>query len=563
MVHGEDGTRLQSLHMTYRRHLPLGILLLLTAGVFAASLGNGFVNLDDPLLVTENPHVQEASFANVGAVFSHYDPELYIPVTLLSYQLETWTLGSDAWHFHLVQLLLHLTGVTLVYRLALRLSKKTRVAVITAALFAIHPMNAEAVLWVSARKDLLSGVFALAALTCYLDAREGKRKYAYAWSVALFTLALGSKVSAVSVAVLLIALELWTGQLKTSWRRLVPFVLLAAIFGIVAVVGKAVVESGLGILPMVIMGFRSIFFYLTSFAAPGSLAASHVIAPAEALHSPLLPLWILTVVIVIVTAYRLRKRFPLASGGIGFFFLAIAPSLIHYTQGNGVFVLGAERYVYLASAGLFLCVATLSDAALAHAGKATRIFILVCAALVFCVLAELTLLRVFVFRDSVLFNIDTLQKHPADARAWYNLGTALEASRKPMQAELAYLEALKHKTDFADAAINLGILYHREGRKQESFAMFTKATVVRPDYFKGYFNLGVAFQNEKRYPEAETAYRSTLAVFPEYPEAHRNLAVVLGLQNKVKESMAEYAILADLDPGFRAELERLKTGNPE
>lgn len=546
--------------MTLKRSVPLALILLLTAGIFAVSLGNGFVNLDDPLLVTENPHVQQASIANISYVFSHFDPELYIPVTFVTYQLETWTLGPQAWHFHLINLLLHLAAVTLVYAVALRISGRKLVAVVTSALFALHPINAEAVLWISARKDLLSALFALASLKFYLDWRETKRANAYAWSTGLFALALGSKVSVVTLPLFLLFYETCEGRLRQSWKKLVPYFALTLVFGIVAVAGKSVVESKLELFPMIVMAFRSICFYLQQIVAPAELAGQHLIPPQSALHSPLLPLWILVTVAVVAIAYGCRKRLPLVSGGIAFFFLAIAPSFLHYTQGNGTFTLGSERYAYLASAGLFFAIAAGVDAALATISVNVRRFVLAGAIFFLLVLAELTLLRVFVFADPVIFNIDILQKNPGDARAWYNLGQALEDARKPMQAELAFRAALQNQSDFADAAISLGILFDREGRHQEALAMLTKATAIRPDYFKGYFNLGVALQNGKRYPEAEAAYRKTVELFPDYPEAHRNLAVVLGLEKKMKESVAEYEILARIDPGFRAELEALKAG---
>jgi dolichyl-phosphate-mannose--protein O-mannosyl transferase len=136
------------------------------------SLKNGFVNLDDPLLVTQNPHMQHASVANIGYVFTHLDPELYIPLTFLSYQMETWILGNAAWHYHLLNVLLHLGCIVLVYTLILRLTKKKVIAVIVTALFALHPINAETVLWVSSRKDLLCTFFTLASLLSFLEFRD-------------------------------------------------------------------------------------------------------------------------------------------------------------------------------------------------------------------------------------------------------------------------------------------------------------------------------------------------------------------------------------------------------
>lgn len=552
----EDGSPLQSLPMlrTIPRHLLL--ILLVTAGVYATSIANGFLNLDDTLLVTENSHVQNASFSSVAYVFTHFDPELYIPVTLLSYQLETWILGSSAWHFHIVELLLHLIAVSLVFAITMRLSHRTAVALITATLFAIHPLNAEAVLWIAARKDLLSSVFALGALLAYLRAREHERFPVLACT--LFLLALGSKVSVVALPIALFFYEYGQRTLRSSWGRLLVFVIPAFVFGIVAILGKEVVESEFSVGAFAIMAFRSMFFYLQLILLPESQAAAHHLLPHDALRSPIVPLAIAGIIGLGVIAWKTRRSLPLMTAGITFFFIMIAPSLLHYTQGNGMMQLGAERYAYLASSGIFLAIATsmkyLSRAVSAH----VRLILVTTGIIILGILGYLTVLRSFVFADSVIFNVDILQKHPHDARAWYGLGQALEKVKRPQEAETAYGNALTYEPAFQESAIALGILLTKEGRTDEGISMLRHAVEIKPDGFKGHFNLGVALQNLKRYPEAEQAYRSSIERFSEFPLAHENLAVVLGLQGKKAEAIAEYEILATLDPDFQLHWESLK-----
>lgn len=534
-------------------------ILIFTACIYALTLRNGFVNLDDPMLVTENTYVQEASLKNIGYVFTHFDPELYIPITFLTYQLETWTLGPGAWHYHLFSLALHLIAIWLVYEIVQRFSKNKNIGLVTALLFAVHPINAEAVLWVSARKDILSAVFFLASLLSFLLFQEKVNRRWYYLSLALFGLALGSKVTVVTLPIILIALIGKPKDLAQWVKRIGPFLFLALVFGIVAVLGKGAVNEQFQIMSFMLMAFRSILFYLTLIIAPSGQSAIHSIEPHD-VFSPLLPVAVTVVIFASWITFRYRTKSRLVYAGWIFFLITLAPSFLHYTRGNENFMLGSERYMYLPSIGIFLIITSLIHAFWQKEWitQPTRLVGAICMVLIIVVMSYLTVLRTFVFENPVIFSIDILQKNPEDGRTWYNLGVALEDASRPMEAEEAYLNALKVKPNLADAAINLGLLFLKEGRTEEGMTMLKHATIIRPEYFKGHFNHGVALQNAKKFSEAEVAYRKTIELFPDFPMARRNLATVLGAQKKFSEAMTEYEALAEIDPTFRAEFEHLK-----
>ena len=83
-------------------------LAAVTALAYAPSLGNDFQAHDDTLLITQNPTAQGLTFDNIGAAFTTFDPELYIPITLLTYQVEYSLFGLNSFVFHLTNLLLHI-----------------------------------------------------------------------------------------------------------------------------------------------------------------------------------------------------------------------------------------------------------------------------------------------------------------------------------------------------------------------------------------------------------------------------------------------------------------------
>ena len=142
------------------------ILGFLAAGflMYGFSLGNEFVRFDDGMLITENPAVRVINAASLKAIFTHFDPELYIPLTLMSYQLDFLLGGADPLMYHLTNLVLHIFNALLVSWLVYAISKgRPGVALLAGFLFLAHPLHTEAVAWASARKDVLSAFFFLSS----------------------------------------------------------------------------------------------------------------------------------------------------------------------------------------------------------------------------------------------------------------------------------------------------------------------------------------------------------------------------------------------------------------
>ena len=82
----------------------LSALLLWGLLVYAPSLFNGFVDWDDTFLIIANEHIRSLSPGNLLYVFTHFDPELYIPLTFVSYQLNYLIAGASPFAFHAVSL---------------------------------------------------------------------------------------------------------------------------------------------------------------------------------------------------------------------------------------------------------------------------------------------------------------------------------------------------------------------------------------------------------------------------------------------------------------------------
>ena len=146
-----------------------GLLLLAVGLVFGQTAGFGFVNYDDDAGVYENRLVTgELTLRSVLAVFTERHVESWAPLTCLSHMLVWHLFGHGAAVHHLINVLLHAASAVLLFLVLWRMTGRLWPSALVAAVFAVHPLRAESVAWVTERKDVLSGLFFLLTLAAYL-----------------------------------------------------------------------------------------------------------------------------------------------------------------------------------------------------------------------------------------------------------------------------------------------------------------------------------------------------------------------------------------------------------
>jgi hypothetical protein len=182
-----------------RALLPYTILLLAVAAAYAPSLANDLV-WDDRIYILDNPPVREA---RLGEILSRPIGSYYRPVVFATFAIEAVASDANPALFHLTNLVLHAAVAGLLFAAAVALGASAPPACAAALLFALHPVQSEAVLYVSGRTDVLAAAFGLGALLLHARARGWCGPAAGAgaqWGAAIcFALALGCKESAASL----------------------------------------------------------------------------------------------------------------------------------------------------------------------------------------------------------------------------------------------------------------------------------------------------------------------------------------------------------------------------
>jgi len=162
----------------HARSLELGIGCLLVIAVLAAfwpALGADFVNLDDDQNLLQNPSYRGLGGTQLGWMFTTAHMGHYQPLTWVSFAVDHARAGMEPGAYHLSSVLLHALVAVAVFALFRRLLSlrfprelATPTAGMAAGLFALHPLRAESVAWVTGRNDLISGLFAVLCLLAWL-----------------------------------------------------------------------------------------------------------------------------------------------------------------------------------------------------------------------------------------------------------------------------------------------------------------------------------------------------------------------------------------------------------
>jgi hypothetical protein len=216
-----------------------GLIAVITIGIYWRALGAGFVGDDFMIL-----HRLRA-LGGAGDVFKFFRGEFfeyYRPLGFVSHAIDWAIAGQNARQFHLTNIVIHTVNAVVVLLIARALSPQSLAGPIAALLFALHASNTEAVIWISARFDLLAACFGLAAVCWMVRGWTGTL-----WMPALLLFpALLSKEAAVALP--LAAAGWYSFRLRapiaTSMARVVPWIVILGVYSILRQVGGGVSAVG-------------------------------------------------------------------------------------------------------------------------------------------------------------------------------------------------------------------------------------------------------------------------------------------------------------------------------
>ena len=525
--------------LAWLRQRPLtaagGAIILATFLAYLPSLGNGFVSLDDNYLIYLNPLVLGGlTVDNLFTAFLSYDPELYAPLTTLTYIIEHALAGLRPWMFHLDNLLLHamtsLLVLLAVFDLArARFDEKAAsfIASFCALVFALHPLSVEAVAWAAARKDVLSTFFFFLSVMMYfkylkagnhstrakLGAGRGRH---YTTSVAAFALGLMAKVSIVMLPLILILTDWYRGSVR-SWRTYAPYFALSTLFGIIALFGKTAQFANVPLGSKLLLASKAVWFTLLKLAVPVNLAVFYpqdtpiTLASAEFLLPLLFVFFILFFLFISIQRRWCASARPSRSDGpafgIAFFLLLLLPSFVNFFK-NGFVYFSSDRYGYAAVTGIVFLAGSLAiPTALRKRNGAALLGVFLSSLGI--LLALLSAQQALVWKDSETLFRRGFLLYPSSVQSLHNLGGELLAQGRFAEAAAYYDRALASDPYFSQAYAQLGTIRLQEGdtrhaaeNLERGISMIPESRPLRDGDMALFFLLGDMLENQGKTEEA-------------------------------------------------------------
>jgi protein O-mannosyl-transferase len=482
--------------------------------------------------------------------------------------------GLKPFPYHVTNLLIHvLAGLTLfgIVRRTLLLpglggrftAAATSLALAVALIWALHPLQTQAVTYVVQRYESMMGLFYLLAL--YAAVRCGTSQNPGRWavvSVAAVLLALGCKEVAVSIPITILLYDraFLAGSFREAWRRRpwlyvglaaawVPFALL-----LWSSSGRSN-WSGYGLPVTWIEYARSqfgvILHYLRMTFWPCPLVLDYRWPVARTVDQ-IVPAAVVIGGLAAATGYALI-RWP-KWGFLGaWFFLILAPT----SSVLPLLDLAVEHRMYLPLAAVVAGVVVggyLVGRWIADRERISRPALqVVSVSLVIIagvVLGILTFERNVDYRSELSIWEDTVAKAPSNERAHDNLGNALIEQGRVEDAIAQYEKAIELGPNSATSCNNFGAALTECGRLDEAVIRLEKALKIRPDYADAHINLGIALTRSGRTDEAIAHLNEALAINADSAQAHNNLGIALDDSGRVDEAAAHYRKALEIKPDF-------------
>jgi tetratricopeptide (TPR) repeat protein len=464
-------------------------LFTVTVACFSPSWRNGFVSIDDPAYILNNePALDGVRTEGVLWAFTATRVGNWHPLTWIVHMLDVELLGVNPGLHHASSSLIHAFAAAIFLSAIAAATGRPTVAAFAAALFALHPLRVESVVWIAEKKDVLSGLFYVAAIWCHVRFAQHGRWRDRIFVVVAMTLACASKPTAVTLPFVLLLLDVAPlGRVADGARPGRALARLAlektplfavAVATSVATIGvqEKAMAIGLPLQTRICNALVAVVRYLEVSVFPRDLCIFYPYELDALRFRALVAL--LTILVIAGFAFRARAHAPVVSIGLLWFGGGLVPML-------GVIQVGAQamadRYTYLPSMGLSLAIAVATASLVERAPRQRAAIVMIC----LCSLIVLTLCtvrQISWWRDSATLYARALRVAPSDF-ARVGLAQALLGGDAPDLARaysLLFEDATPACTAQRSCRATRAAILRRTGRLADAIEAHVDALTLDP-----------------------------------------------------------------------------------
>lgn len=549
-------------------------LILASLIIYWPAINYDFSVWDDNWVIIENQYLRSPSISNT----LHYwlEPQwLYMPMTYTLWSLLSWLstympaepYGINPHILHTANITLHILNTLVLFGILTILlkfrsqdepdSEKVRQhievsAAFGALVFALHPVQVESVVWITAMASPLSTFFSFLAIRAYLvfaiasktESYSVNKPLLYIAASSFFLLALLTKPAAVVVPIVIFIIDRWF--IKRSFSQiavsLVGWFLLSGLF---AVIATTLQQSDISIVATPLWGRPfvagdSLAFYLYKLVLPLKLGIDYGRMPDYVLHQWWgYATWLFPVSLFAALLLLRKKELWLIS--LGVFVASVLPVL-----GFTAFIFQNQstvndRYLYFPMLGAALFVSWLLF-------NNPRRRVLIISTLFILLLGTRSFIQVQVWEDDFSLFTNALKVNPVSFTARNNMGNLLRTKGKPGEAIKHFELALKIRPGQPDVHYNFGVALKQTGELDKSIYHLKEAIKSRSNLASAHNNLGTIFDMQGQSEKAAGHYMKALDARPDYPGASFNLGVNLAKRGMLNEAIDHYKKVLILEP---------------
>ncbi len=478
--------------------------------------------------------------------------QLYRPVKYLSYYLDNLWFGWNPTGWHWQSFLWHALNGVFVYALARRFAASAIAAAVGAIWFAIHPVHAEAVVWISSRASLQSTFGVLLLLWCYIRWREAGRKQDFIGLLMAGFIGFFSKEDALMVFPLIAAYEWFIRrQQPLDLIKQRAFLLPVFALGLVALVYVVLRQSILtglkqggweagftgwiSTLPVILVA------YLRQLIWPDPLCIDQPVNYATGFGGAFI---LSSVLLVTLLAGLLVRRESLARWqfAIVFFFVTLIPvmGLIPINQPR------ADRFVYLPSVATALTIAWAWDGLRAQPRWRTAGLAFMAATLGWFGWRSWDYAKTFQ-NDRALWE-QVIMVNPQSYRGFANLAAAENNDGRADNGLVLIDKALAIKSQYPEGWVIKAFSLSQLGKVPEAEQLYREAIKSAPDEARWLFLLADLLERQKRFEEAMALYEQIVKVRPAYVDARLSAGVLAAQLGKVALAKEHWEAVLQYDP---------------
>ena len=552
-------------------------VLLVTLLTFASTCTFGWV-YDDPPQIPGNPDLR---WDRLGYLFGHHlwssasgtgEARFYRPLLAVWFLVNKTLFGMNPHWFHFTSILAHVLATALAFFIARKFFSDFSAALFAAAIFGLHPLQAESASWISSVNDSLAAALCFASFLACRRARNERERAGLWWAAAgaAFVLALLMKeVSAVLPAIVLVDwwFESSAGAQQQNKKR--AGAILVAMYGALGiawlmlrhqVLGQfTAARSAIGWGTILLTAPKIVLFQLYRTILPMGLSPHYDFRPVDAsnISQALLPM-VVCVALVVVAVLAVRKaRFLWAA--YAWLVLPLVPSLNLRWVNEDDFV--HDRYMYMSMLGVVL-LAGAGFSALRQRWPENRMIPLLAVALVVGLGFASALQSQYWANDVYLFSRG-VQIAPNNEWAQLNYGAALSAREKYAKAAPHFARSYELKAGWR-AADYAGFAYEKSGDLAQAERWFGLALRIDPGLADAWFGLGQIRMEQQRPGDAVVFLEKAITLQPDADGFHYALGVAFEQLSQKSAALQEYQTELRLHPyqtGARKAIERLSANS--